>query len=431
MNFSSKVFGGVKWTTAGTVIMALVAILKISILTRFLSKEDFGLVAIVTFVLTFMELFNDMGISTGILHKQKISQEEYSSLYWINLFFSVLLYIILCSITPLIVKFYHQEKLAEIIPILGLNLIFTGLGRQFRVIFQKELKFKFLALVDIFAALFSLLSALFFAINGLGVFALVYSTVIQFLISNLIFLFFNISKNKVKLYFRFSLVKDFLKIGVYQVGAQIANYFNRDLDILIIGKFFNPAILGGYSLAKQLVFRPFQLINPILVKVASPVLARFQNDINVLKSNYLKLLNLVSSLNILVYLCMIIFAPIIIKVLYGNDYSNIVVVTRLLCVYMIFRSIGNPVGSLVIATGRTDIDLTWNLITLIITPFSIWIGSYHGINGVAISLICSMILLYYPSWKFMISKMIPVGFTEYLKACFVIDIAHIKAKILK
>ena len=422
MNLKSQVRGGVRWTTISAIALALSAILKVSILTRFLEKSDFGLVAIVTFILSFMELFNDMGISTAILHKQNITQKEYSSLYWINLLISLLLYGIVWTITPLVVTFYNQDALKSILPILGLNLIFAGIGRQFRVIYQKQLNFKVIALIDISAAILSIITAVYLAVQGYGIYSLVFSTLLQFFISNITFLLFGFKENRIIFFCNINLIKEYLKIGSYQVGGQIANYFNRDIDILIIGKLMSPSILGGYSLAKQLVFRPFQLVNPIIIKVASPVLAKFQSDKNDLKNNYLKLLNVVSSINIIIYALLIIFAPIIIDVFYGKGFENIYMTTRILCIYMILRSIGNPVGSLVVATGRTDLDLKWNFFTLFLMPIFVYLGSQFGINGVAAALSLSMVLLYYPSWKYMIYEMTNATFKEYFIASFKVDL---------
>ena len=77
MSIKGKVILGLKWTTFSTLILALVTILKISILARFLEKSDFGLMALITFVLGFINLFSDMGLSTAILHKQKIKKKTY------------------------------------------------------------------------------------------------------------------------------------------------------------------------------------------------------------------------------------------------------------------------------------------------------------------------------------------------------------------
>ena len=214
--------------------------------------------------------------------------------------------------------------------------------------------------------------------------------------------------------FNYGEVKPFLKIGVFQVGSQVVNYFNRDLDILIVGKFFGSEILGGYSLAKQLVYRPSKMINPVLTRVGAPVLAKFQDSLAKLKKNYLKLINLVASINIPIYLCILLFAPLLVKILYGNDYMEITVLVRILAASMFIRSLLNPVGSLVVATGRTDLEFYWNLFTMILTPLAIFVGSQFSIEGVALAILISMVLLFIPCWWFLIRRMIYVDLVTYL-----------------
>jgi O-antigen/teichoic acid export membrane protein len=416
MSLKSQVVLGLKWTTFATACIAIVAILKISILARFLEKSDFGLMALISFFMGFMNLFSDMGLSTAILHKQNITKQQYASLYWFNILLCIVLYGLLLLITPAISNMYGEPKLAYLIPLLGLNLIISGAGIQFKTIETKHLVFKNISIIDIIAAVVSLIVAVWMAANGYGVLSLVYSALVQYLISNLLFLIIGIRKYGLLFHFKMSETLPFLKIGIYQVGGQIANYFNRDFDILIIGKFFSTEILGGYSLAKQLVFRPAQIINPILVKVASPTLAKFQDDIVALKQNYLKLINIVSSINIPVYIGIIIFAPLVVQIMYGSGFDNIVILVRILSVYMIFRAISNPIGSLVVATGKTNLEFYWNILNLLIMPIFIYIGAKYGIVEVAYSLVLAVMILFIPSWRLLTFKMTKATLKEYVLA---------------
>ncbi len=407
---------GVKWTTIGTITNALVALLKIAILARFLDKADFGLMALVTFVMGFMNLFNDMGLTSAILHKQQISKNEYASLYWLNVIFSIVLYGILLLITPLVSNFYEEQDLKFLIPLLGLNLLISAGGRIFKTIESKFLLFKQVTIFEISASLLSLIFAVYLAINDYGVLALVYSALLQYLVQNTLYLILGLKKYGLKLHFNFGETTPFLKIGMYQVGGQIINYFNRDMDILLIGKFFNSDVLGGYSLAKQLVSRPAQILNPILLKVASPALAKFQENMLQLKTNYLKLVGWVGKLNFAVYGAVALFAPIIVQLLYGTGFEEINPLVRILSVYMIFRAIGNPVGSLVIATGKTHLEFLWNMITLLVLPIFIYSGSIMGIEEVAWALTLAMAILFIPSWRLLVYKMTGATFREYLWA---------------
>lgn len=416
--FKNQILSGVKWTTLGTITNAIFALLKISILARFLDKSDFGLMALITVVIGFMDLFSDMGLTSAILHKQKISKREYASLYWLNVGFSVLLYLILFIVSPLVANFYNEPELNSLIPLLGLNLIISAVGRIFKTIESKKLQFKKITIFELIAALISLVTAILLAINGYGVLALVYSAILQYIVQNVFYFGYGIRKYGLLSHFNFQETKPFIRIGIYQVGGQTLNYFNRDLDILLIGKFFGQDLLGGYSLAKQLVFRPAQILNPILLKVASPALAQFQSNIQLLKAKYLGLVSLVAKMNIIVYVLTIIFAPLIVIIFYGEGFEEIVTLVRILSIYMIFRAIGNPIGSLVIATGKTNLEFFWNCLTLAVMPIFIIIGSRFGLNEVAWSLNLGMAVLFYPSWRFLVYKMTGASFKEYLWAIF-------------
>jgi O-antigen/teichoic acid export membrane protein len=133
---------GLKWSTIGTVGQALFQILQIAILTRFLSKEDFGLVAMALFVVNFTNIFVDMGFTSAILHRQNANNEEYSSVYWFNLLISIFLFLIIFALTPFISDFYGQAELTTIIPILSANLILLAIGHLHQTIMRKEFRFK-------------------------------------------------------------------------------------------------------------------------------------------------------------------------------------------------------------------------------------------------------------------------------------------------
>jgi len=416
MSIKKQAISGVKWTSSSSFFSMGAQLIKISVLTRFLEKSDFGLVAIVGIILGFTNLFVDMGISSAILHKQNISKNEYNSLYWFNIFFSLLLYVLIFFSAPYIADFYKQDLLKILIPLMGLTIILSALGRQFKVIEQKNLNFKLISIVNIISLMISISVAIILAIKGYKVFSLVYSALATQIFTNFFFLSRAILQRRIQFHFYLPETKPFLKIGIYQVGGQIINYFNRDLDVLIIGKFFGAEILGGYDLAKKLTVRPIQMINPILSKVGAPVLAKFNTDKEKLKLNYLKLVKTISSLNFLIYLLVFIFAPYIVSILYGNKYLDITILVRILSIYMFLRSIANPIGSLVIATGRTDLEFYWNLFSFIITPIVLIIASTYSIKVVALSLVLLMILYQYPFWAFIIKKTLKISFMEYMKS---------------
>lgn len=419
MKGNKLIFSGLKWTTANTIIVTIVAILKISILTRYLGKADFGLLAIIMIFLGFIDLFSDFGITTAIFHKQDISKKVYASLYWLGIIIGLFLYILLLCLSPLLSDFFNQPQLNQLIPLLGVNIFVSSIGRQFRIIEQKALIFNQVSIIEIVTSVISLVLAILLAVNNFGIYAIIVSSITQYLFNNILFLVIGLKKHGLLVYFRFEETKPFIKIGIYQVGGQLMNYFNKDLDLIIVGKLFSTEVLGGYSLAKQLVLRPLQIINPILIKIAVPTLALQQSNGNELKKVFLKLTNYVSIVNFTVYVNIIVFAPILISIMYGSEYSSISDIVRILSLYMFIRAIMSPVGTLLTATGRTDLDLKWNSLVLIAMPIFIYLGALGGIINLTISISLAMFLMIIPCWKLLISKLIDVTLLEYLKALFI------------
>jgi O-antigen/teichoic acid export membrane protein len=416
VNLRKKAIGGVKWTTISTITLASVGLIKISVLARYLDPSDFGLMALVTFVLGIMNLFMDMGLTSAILHKQNITQHQYSSLYWINIIFSITLFFIIFLISPFIAIFYEESELSVLIQLMGYSILLSALGRQFKTIEEKHLNFKYVGIVDIFGSLCGLVAGILLAIWGYGVYALVYAALIQYGISNLIYFTKGLLNRGVLFHFNFNETKPFLRIGIYQVGGQVVNYFNRDLDILLIGKYFGSDILGGYSLAKQLVQRPMQILNPVITRVASPVLALMQNNMSELKRNFLYFLNIVATANFTAYSLLAIFAYPVVLVLYGEDFTEIVILVQLLSFYMFLRSVGSPVGSLVIATGKTNLEFYWNLLVLIVMPVAILISVSFSIEIVALTLCIITLLIKVPFWRLLVYKLCGASLLEFLNS---------------
>src|SRR5699024_8973106 len=170
-------------------------------------------------------------------------------------------------------------------------------------------------------------------VKGYGVYALVYAAIVRYVTSYSIYFIKGIFTQGMLFHFNFTETKPFLHIGLYYVGGQMVNYFTRELDILLIGKFFGADVLGAYSLAKQLVQKPSRVLNPVITKVASPVLALSQDRIGELRKRYLSFLNVISTANFTTYLLIALLATPIVWLVYGPDFMHIVTIVQILCVY--------------------------------------------------------------------------------------------------
>lgn len=136
-----KAASGAKWISISTFTLMITQMLSTAILVRLLDKSDFGLMALVMVVKGFADIFMDFGITVAILHKQDLSQNQYSSLYWLNMIIGVVIYAVVCVVTPLISSFYKEDSLLKLIPVMCLAIPFSSIGRQQKTLLQKEFFF--------------------------------------------------------------------------------------------------------------------------------------------------------------------------------------------------------------------------------------------------------------------------------------------------
>ncbi|WP_134090018.1 MOP flippase family protein [Olivibacter sp. XZL3] len=417
MNLRKSAVNGTIWTSISYGFQAVTQILRLSILTRYLDKSDFGLVAIVVLVLGFTRIFADLGVSVSLFSKEKISRTEYSSLYWVGIILSIFLYVVLICFCPLIARFYSQPSLVQLIPIMGLDLIFTSAGRQFRIFQQKSLQFKFLAFTDILTSIVSIGVAIVLAVKGFGVYSLVYSTIFASFSSSLVLIISGIKTHPLFFYINLKEGRSFYRIGLYQTGAQICDYIASQMDVIIIGKILPVGELGVYNLVKQFTFRIYNILNPVLTSVFTPVLAKLQGDIVRLKEKYLTLLQTVGLMNVPIYATVAIFSTQILTIMYGAAYAEYSFMLQIFCVWGAILSVASVSSVIATVTGRTDLNFRWTLFRIIYNPLFVLVGATWGAVGVVIGqsfYALSVLPLY---WFILIRKIMPtLGLKAYLSA---------------
>lgn len=409
---ASKV--GIKWTTLGTVGLSVFQLLQIAILTRILPKEAFGLVAMALFMLRLTNIFANLGMTVAILSKQEITTKEYSSVYWLNFMISIFLYVILFLTSGLVTDFYGQPELLRIIPLLSLNLLFSAIGKQHRTILQKEFKFKRISIIDICSFVIGFVAAVILANNDFGVYSLVYSSLLASVLSNLAFFVVNFRQHPIMVHFRIGEIVPFFKIGGYSMGSSLLDFFSKDFDILIIGKLLGAESLGVYSLLKNIVLKLFSIINPTIVTVFSPLFSSIQKDRSRLKNAYLKLIRNISYVNFLVYLLLIVNSKDLLDIVYGSDYNEYYPVLCLFACAFSLTALANPISSLIIATGRTDIGFQWTILRILLSPLVVYLGAQVNIETVAAYYALLTLFLTIPSWFIMIRRISDIGLTEYI-----------------
>lgn len=408
---------GMVWTTTSTVVRSLVSLLQISILTRHLDVGAFGTIAIATVFIGFTQIFLDLGISAGIMHKQDATKEQLSSLFWLNILTGTILTLILIASAPLVSMGYEDETLTPIIMLLSLSVFLASLGSQHRTIQQKEMRFKYMAIIEIFASIITMAIAVILALKGFGVYSLVYSSITGVAVSNLLYLSLGLRKDK-NIYWHFNLhdTYPFLKIGAFSIGSRILDYFSREIDIIFIGASFGKDVLGLYTLCKKIVQMLYGVINPIITKILTPLLAKLQSDRERAMGVYYKLIETLSITNLPIYFLVAVFSKTILFYLYGPQYIEGGFILSILAIYYGILSLSNPVGSLQIAFGRTDLGFYWTIYRVLSTLIIVYIASFFNIETLVLLFLFLAIINTIALWRFQIYIILKMNFKNYISA---------------
>ena len=415
MTLRSQAVSGAKWTTASTVATTSLYFLRLAILARLLSPQDFGLMAMIMVVIGFAQAYADMGISNAIIYRQDATRGQLSSLYWLNIMAGAAVFFIVLAVNPLIVAFYKEPRLASLLPWAALVYLISPIGQQFQILLQKNLLFRPLAIIETASAFCGFVTAVGFALAGAGVFSLIIGQLADTGTRALSLAGIGLGKWRPRMRFKRSDLQGYLGFGLYQMGERSINYLNSNLDKLLIGSLLGAQELGYYSLAWNLAIQPVAKINPIITKVSFPIFAKVQHDIVALRKGYLRMLKMLSSINFPLLVGMAATAPAFIPVVFGQEWLPAVFLLQVLAFVAVLRSMGNPVGSLLLAKGRADLGFKWNVMLFVTQLSGVYLGAkLGGMQGVVLALIGLQISYVYPSYHILVRPLINCTLREYL-----------------
>lgn len=383
MGLKEKTASSIKWNTVATVTTMVISVLQVAILTRLLEKSDFGLIAIASMVIAFTDIFAELGITAALIHKQNITREVYSSVYWLNISMSI----VICALTilgaPLVAIFYKQPELTSIVRLLSIKILITAFGKMFQTIKTKNLEFGFVSKVRIITSVVGIVTSTLLAWFGFGVMSLVWGQLVQTAVNQGIYAIAGLREQRIMFHFSFAEVKDVMKIGGYQLGTQILDFVAARLDVFLIGRFFTMDQLGVYNVAKELIVKPFLVINSISASVFSAAFAKIQENMQSVIKNYHKLVSTISMLAAPIYALMFIFADLLVAILYAPSFAEVALFLRILSVMGICSALTSQAGSVMIALGRTDLGLHWTIVRIVLSTIVLLVSASISIYAVA------------------------------------------------
>jgi PST family polysaccharide transporter len=365
------------------------------ILARLLTPSDFGLVAMVTAITSIFVVFQDVGLTDATIQAPIINHKQISTLFWINLAFSLLITIVLIALSPAIAWFYKNPRLTLITIIFSLSFIFWGLTTQHMALLKRQMLFLRVGIIDLASSLLSTVGSIIFALLGWGYWAIVLRTILYGFIKWI--LTWISCRWRPGLPRRHSGVRPFLKFGVNSVGFYIINYFATNLDKAFIGKKSGAESLGYYSRAYYLSTTPSSQLTSSLFHVAVSTLSKLREEPDNFRRYYLNALSVISFVGMPLSAFMVVMSKELVYVLLGPQWSKAAEYFSILGLAAGMNILYLTNGWLHVSLGRSDRWMRWGIFSSSIMVVGFAIGSIYGALGVAVAYALLINMLVFPS----------------------------------
>lgn len=386
-----------------------------AILARILSPYDFGIVAVITVFSTFFITLSDLGISPAIVQNKTLNKKEIDSLFTYSIYISLALSLLFLLLSFPIAAFYKDSIYVNPTALLSIALFFNAINMVPNGLLNKEKKFLTIGIRTVAVYLISAPIAIYLALQGWRYYALIAQNILAAIITFI----WNWSTTKPK----FLCHPDktaILKIKTfasYQFAFNLVNYFARNLDNLLAGKFMGEAKLGNYNKAYNLMLFPISNLTGVISPALHPILSDYQDQPSIIYTRYIRIVKILFSVGIGISAICFLAADEIIGILYGDQWKECVTCFKYLSIAIIPQMINGSAGAIFQALGNTKLLFKSSLINTAITVIAICIGIFAGesIQVLALCVGISYIIHFITAFIFLIKGGFHRKFSEFIK----------------
>jgi len=358
---------------------------------RLLSPVDYGLMGLATILLGFFGLINELGAIPAIIQRQQVEQSLIRKVFGLVLVSNASLYVAAFAGAPYFAALFGEAyPLATVIRVLALSLIIGALSAVPNALLQRDLKFKTISLIDFAATLVGAVATLMLAIEGGGVWSLVFGSLIKEA-GNAVGLI-AVTRFRVAPLLDFTGLRTVLAFGMKISGARIVWYFNSSFDGLLIGKILGEGALGLYSVANTLAYLPASKVLGLSNQIAFAAYSRLQDDRVRVRQYFLEGASIASFIFFPLCWGMSAVADDFIDVVLGPTWHEAAMVLQIIALGVPYRALGLFMQPLVDGLGQPGIGLKNTLTISLIVPAAALAGLYWGLIGLCVASVAGVVV---------------------------------------
>ena len=401
ITIKEQLLSGIFFTAISKYTGMLISLVVSAILARLISPDDFGVIAIATVIITFFGIFSDLGIAPAIIQHKELTNIDLSNIFSFTVWMGVIISSSFFLASWFIAHYYNNHSLLSICQWLSIELFFASANIVPDAMLFKNKLFKFIATRSLIIQLFGGTLAISAALMGAGLYALIINPIL----SGILIFVVSFRKFPQKLKFKLGFVsmKKIFKFTFYQFLFNVINYFSRNLDKLLIGKYMGMSPLGYYEKSYRLMMLPLQNITHVVSPVMHPIFSEYQNDYKKLSSSYEKIVHFLAFIGFPLSVFLYFTAKEITLIIFGDQWMPSVSVFQILSLSVGIQIILSTSGSIFQAANSTKILFISGLISTILNVSAIFIGifNFKQLEAVAWGLFISFTISFIQSYLLM------------------------------
>jgi O-antigen/teichoic acid export membrane protein len=387
---AQKTARGLIWNFLAHFLGKIVVLITTSILARMLAKNDFGLVAVAVVAINYLLVLKDLGLGVALIQRKGDVREAANTVFTINLIIGLLLAVLTIPLAPFVAAYFQDPQVTPVLRWMGFSFIIQALESVHTNLLVRDLDYRRKMIPELGGALTKGAVSIAMAYLGYGVWSLVFGQMAGSLAS--LVLVWSILPWRPRLIVDRQAAGSLLKFGASVTAIDIISQITDNLDYVIVGRVFGLVPLSIYTLAYRL---PEMLLISnlwVMAGVVFPAFSSIQDQPDELRRGFLASVRIVDLITVPISLGLLIAADPIVRVVFGEQWLDIIPILRVLAIYAWVYSLGYHVGGLYKAIGRPDISLKLAIMTLLIIIPALLIGSKFGLIGIAVGHLVAVLL---------------------------------------
>lgn len=363
-------------------VSTVVQVTSTAILARLLTPADYGIIAMVAAITSFAGLFQDFGLSSATIQKKYLTSEQQSNLFWLNVTTGAALTLVVAACSPLVSWFYGRPELTAVTVALSFNFLINSFGTQHGAILVRNMLFGRKAMAGITGGVLSLIVAVVLACYGFSYWAIVVSSLAGSLVVSA--LLFVLSPFWPGPWTRGAGIRDMIGFGVNITAFDFVNYFHRNLDNILIGRYWGTEQLGLYSRSYALLMLPIHAIRGPITTVAFPAMSQLRGVPHEFRAYYRRMISLVALCTMPLTAFLFVASRPLIEVVLGSQWIPASEIFSALALASFLMPISGTRGIVFLSTGKGREYLVLGAFGAVVTSIGFIAGLPWGPVGVAV-----------------------------------------------